>query len=118
MKYYGRGLLLLLIVSLVACSREEIIPLPLTQDKLVDVLVDVHVAEAMIDKIGAVDQDTVGKVYYRMIFREHGITQQAFDESMSILREDPKRLNDLYEQILDTLNVREAGARGMPDMEN
>ncbi|MCB0632566.1 MAG: DUF4296 domain-containing protein [Saprospiraceae bacterium] len=105
-----------LAIVFAGCAREEVEPIPLATDKLIDVLIDVHVAEAMMDKLTAADQDTVGKVYYRMIFREHGISKEDFDKSMDILREDPERLNAIYEQILDKLNVLEAEARGIPDM--
>lgn len=84
---------------------------------MVDVLVDVHLAEAMLEKLPLTDQDTVGHVYYRMIFRQHDITQEDFDQSMSVLREDAKRLNTIYEKIQDRLNEMEATARGNDKME-
>lgn len=118
MRYRIKFYIILIVVLVGGCAREEVVPLPLPKDKLVDVLIDVHLAEAMLDKLPSLDQDTVGKVYYQMIFREHEINRADFDESMNILREDPERLNLLYEEILDTLNVLEAGARGMPEMED
>lgn len=116
MTRYFQMLLILLTLFVASCAEEEVIPIPLPEEKLIDVLIDVHVAEAMMDKLTAIDQDTVGKVYYRMIFREHEVSKEDFDKSMEILREDPERLNSIYEQILDKLNVLEAEARGVPDM--
>lgn len=99
-----------------ACGQEEV-PIPLSEEKLMNVLIDMHIAESMIDKLPSSDRDTVGRVYYRMIYREYAITKEEFDESMAVLREDPIRLNGIYERILEELNVMEAQERGVDKME-
>ena len=109
-------LVLTLALSWYSCRDEEI-PVPLSEDKVIDVLIDIHMAESMLDKLPVADQDTVGHVYYRMIFREHGVSQDDFDRSMAVLREDPVRLNAIYEQILEKLNVLEASERAPETME-
>ena len=113
---YLSSLLLMLLLFLMACQEEEI-SIPLSGEKMVEVLVDIHIAEAMLDKLLSTDQDTVGKVYYRMIFREHDISEQDFDESISVLREDPKRLNAIYVQVLEKLTVLDAAEREPEKME-
>jgi hypothetical protein len=99
-----------------SCGDKEI-PIPLSEEKLVDVMIDMHIAEAMIEKLPVSDRDTVGHVYYRMIYREHGVTQADFDESIQVLREDPERLDAIYVQVLEKLNVLEATERGVEAME-
>lgn len=103
-------------LSWYSCKEKEI-PIPLSEEKMIEVLIDIHMAEAMLDKLPITDQDTVGHVYYRMIFREHEVSQEDFDRSMAVLREDPVRLNVIYEQILEQLNVLEATERGIDKME-
>ncbi|PHN08552.1 DUF4296 domain-containing protein [Flavilitoribacter nigricans] len=110
------SLLLAGLILLISCGKEEV-PIPLTEEKLVEVLIDMHMAESMIEKLPVADRDTVGNVYYRMIYREHGVTQQDFDESMNVLREDPERLDAIYVQIMERLNVLEASERGDENME-
>lgn len=109
-------ILALTLILFTACAEEEV-PIPLSEEKMIDVLIDLHMAESMIEKLPLSDRDTVGHVYYRMIYREHGISEAEFDESIAILREDPKRLNALYEQILEKLNVLESTERGVDNME-
>ena len=111
-KLIGLGMLLILF----SC-REEELPISLSEEKLMDVLIDMHMAEAMMNKLPSSDQDTVGEVYYRMIYREHEITKDEFDQSMNVLREDPVRLNGIYEKILERLNVLEAEERGVQKMD-
>lgn len=110
-------LLFMVILSLVTACREEAIPIPLSEEKIIDVLIDLHMAESMINKLPLTDRDSVGHVYYRMIYREHGVAKESFDESIDILREDPIRLNAIYEQILEKLNVLEATERGQEKMD-
>ena len=76
-----------------------------------------HIAESMIEKLPVSDRDTVGNVYYRMIYREHDISKEDFDASINVLREDPERLNKVYSKILEELNVLEASSRGVEKME-
>ena len=100
-----------LLFLLISCGEKEI-PIPLSEEKMIAVLIDMHMAESMIEKLPVLDRDTVGNVYYRMIYRTHGISKEDFDESISILREDPVRLNKVYSEILEQLNVLEATSRG------
>lgn len=104
------------LVLFFSCGKEEV-PIPLSEEKMIDVLIDLHMAESMIEKLPLTDRDTVGHVYYRMIYREHGVSEEDFDQSIAVLREDPVRLNAIYEQVLEKLNVLEATARGVEKME-
>lgn len=103
-------------IFFVSCGEKEI-PIPLSEEKLVDVMIDMHIAESMIEKLPVSDRDTVGHVYYRMIYREHEVSQEDFDESIKVLREDPERLNAIYVLVMEQLNVLEATERGVEAME-
>lgn len=103
-------------IFFVSCGDKEI-PIPLSEEKLVDVMIDMHIAESMIEKLPVSDRDTVGHVYYRMIYREHEVSQEDFDESIKVLREDPERLNAIYVLVMEQLNVLEATERGVEAME-
>lgn len=107
---------LVVLLSFLSC-RQEVEPIPLSNEQMMAVLIDLHIAEAMIEKLPATDRDTVSTVYSRMIFREHGVSQEDFDASMAVLREDPIRLNAIYEEIMGELNVLEATERGVESME-
>lgn len=98
------------------CSAEEH-RLPLTDEQLVDVLVDIQIAEAMIDKLPSTARDTVGEAYYEVVFKTHGVSRKDFDDSMVILREDPVHLNDIYVEVLERLTVLETTERGETQMQ-
>lgn len=109
-------LLVVIVVSLLAC-RPEKVKLPLSDEQLVAVLVDIQTVEAIVDKLPAAQLDTVGRAYYDVVFQTHEITQEEFDQSMLILREDPIRLNAIYEQVLERLTVLETTERGEENMQ-
>lgn len=104
------------LVCFLSCARKEVIPIPLSEEQLVDIMIDIHLVESMIERLPVLDRDTVGGVYYRMIFRDHNVTKEEFDESISVLREDPERLDVIYVEVMEKLNVLEAKERGVEEM--
>lgn len=78
----------------------------LSHNKMVDVMVDVHLAEAILrDK--RISGDDVGKMtndYYRKIFDEHNITPQKFDTSFAYYEKHIEKFNEVYRDVLVKLN--------------
>lgn len=102
----------LFVMLLLICSCQPSVPeLLIPEDKLVGVLVDTHVAEAAIQNLPSDLKDSLGEVYYRQIFEIHDVNEEDFEQTMSILREDPIRLEIIYEQVMDQLSSRQAETR-------
>ena len=80
--------------------------LPLSERKLADVLLDVHIAEAAAQNLGGKSRDSLLQIYYRDICRIHKIEMEELEKSMAIMREDPNRLTEVYSRINKKLEER------------
>jgi len=110
----GRRLLFFLLFSAAlvqACRQEAKAELLIPDDQLVDVLVDVHLAEAALQNRFGLAKDTLAERYYDKIFELHGIEQATFDETMERVRRDPEIAQRIYERVLEKLSAMEAEIR-------
>jgi hypothetical protein len=85
----------------------------LPEQKLVQILADVHVAEARIEN-NVVYPDTALMLYgleQQRILEAHGVEEQLFRDTYRYYLNDLQKMDRLYEIILDTLSVREAKLR-------
>ena len=96
----------LLLASVVSCGPKPT-PITMDEDKLVEVLIDVHVAEAAVQMLRGATKDSVINAYYDQIFEIHGLNREAFETTMEILRTDPKRMEGLYSKIMNEMERQE-----------
>lgn len=107
MKQHFKFFWCFLLLSLFACTPEKG-PLPIPESKLINVLMDVHYAEAASeDKVGAA-QDSLRKVYYKEVFKLYDVTEKDFVKTMEILKRNPRRLLKLYKQMDEQLKAENA----------
>lgn len=83
--------------------------LPIERDKLVDVLVDVHIAEAVLQEYTLQAKDSIGKAYYQKIYELHKVDEKAFNKSMYLIRQNPAAMESLYKDVLAEIERREKG---------
>ncbi|MEN0002692.1 MAG: DUF4296 domain-containing protein [Bacteroidota bacterium] len=95
---------------LLGACQPSISSLPIEEEKLIQVLTDVHIAEAGLQNLRGAVKDSTAILYYNQIYSIHGITEDDFMQSIEILKQDPKRMNAIYTLVLDNLSVREASA--------
>jgi hypothetical protein len=107
------AVLLLLALS---CKKEKS-SLPISEEELVTVMADVHLAEAALQDQYGMKKDSLARLYYRQIYRLHGITEEDFQKTMKRLRNDPGRVEQLYERVLEELSKQEAEIQGQPVVE-
>ncbi len=101
--------LCVLFTFLISCSKkEEKIPENiLSKNKMIQVLVDVHIAEATIqNKYLALNDSTknIAAGYYRNLFEKNKITEQQFRESFSYYSHHLDLLNKIYEEVINELS--------------
>ncbi|MFV1980956.1 MAG: hypothetical protein ACC655_07370, partial [Rhodothermia bacterium] len=97
--------MLLLVVS--ACSRPQL-ELPIPQDELPGVLIDIYVAEAEAELLGTDLTDARVDA-----LRRRGYDTGDFDETIRLLTEDPEFAKKIYQTVLDSVifEQREIRAR-------
>jgi len=76
------------------------------ESKLVPLLADVHLAEVAIQDATTTTKDSIATLWYGYVFKQHGVTQEAFEKTMNVLRKDPKRIGKLYEKVQEELDKR------------
>lgn len=111
MKYFL--FIILCYICFIACSKDKT-ALPIESDKMVDILVDVHLAEAAMQESTLMNKDSVGRVYYQKIFNLYGITEADFNKSMFLIRQNPEKLEAIYKEVIETLDKKETEIRNMP----
>lgn len=96
--------LLLSLLLLSGCKHEE--SLPVSQETLINVLIDVHAAEAAVTHLTGEEKDSVIHVYYSQIMEIHRMKREVFDTCVAILRRNPELTEEIYEQIQETLKKK------------
>jgi hypothetical protein len=94
-----------------ACSSESEPPENLiSQDKMVDVLVDLQLLEATYNiKLVLLDNRSERMNRYTLeVFNHHQITQAMFDSSYAYYEKDPEALINIYEHVFEKLEALEA----------
>lgn len=97
-------------ITLTACNKFKE-DLPIDREKLINVLIDAHVAEAAMQELPAEKRDSIGKIYYKKIFESHKVTEADFNKSIFIIRRDPEALEILYKEVIAALEKKEEEAR-------
>jgi hypothetical protein len=103
-----RFLSLILFVSfLFSCGPKPAV-LPIEKERLIPILVDVHIAEAAVQSLRKQEKDSVIQVYYDQIFEIHKISEDDFYASMEVLKQDAYQLEQIYEVVLEEVTKKGA----------
>ena len=94
------------ILLLLACEKPE--NHIIEQEKMVNILVDVHLIEASLLGYSEEQKDTLTELYYNQIYEIHAVTENDFLEEMDYLKKNPEKLKELYEKVLEEIDKREA----------
>ncbi|MDN3686756.1 DUF4296 domain-containing protein [Cyclobacterium jeungdonense] len=102
-----------LFILLVSCDGKEKPEELLSEDKMVEILVDIHLAEGFVQSLSIPYDST--KVLYpileKQIFEKHGIADTVYINSLEHYLLDASKMEYLYERTIDSLTLREKIAR-------
>lgn len=104
-----RTLASLLVVVMAACSSSEDRPNDLLpREKFTEVLLEAQLIEARVNHEAVIDKktDVPGKSYYAEMFKEQGITEEAFKTTFNWYVAHPAELKDIYNDVLTDLQKR------------
>lgn len=105
-------LLLILSIWITGCGKEKPHALPVSEEKMVQVLADVHLAEAALQSLYGNEKDSTAQVYYQQIYLIHNIDEEQFEKTMQLIRRQPETAEHIYGQVMEELSKREAEAEG------
>ncbi len=102
----SRSLALALVLS--ACAPEGPPADVLPRERFVQVLAEAQLIEARVNREGAVEHRSNGKVdvYYAELFKREGVAEEDFRRSFDHYAQDPAVLKDIYGDVIALLNRR------------
>ncbi len=100
-----------------ACKPNTATVVPSTiipRDSMVAILIDIHLAESMIQNIRR-DRDTTRDAtiqdYYQIIFKQHQISEEQFKEAFIYYSKDIEQFDAMYEDMQIRLSKMEEEAK-------
>jgi hypothetical protein len=101
-------------VLLIGCA-DDTPPIPI--QKMSAILTDIHLAESYAQKapqdikqLTTKNQDTIN-AYMAIVFHTHQVSETAFREGLKWYQQHPKLLDSVYQQVLNTLSVKQSELR-------
>ena len=94
-----------------SCTKKaEKIPADvIPKDTMVNVLMDIHIAEA---GLKSVPQDTLNpqniKTYYDAIYKKYNTNDSVFNKSLKFYTDHPDLLENIYQKIIEEMSKKEA----------
>lgn len=98
-----RILLVISLLSFFGCSQKKQ-ESTLSEDQLVEVLLDAHTAEAALSYLYGEKKDTFAENYYGEIYTIHDISETEFRQAIRDLRNDNAAMIRVYTRILEQLD--------------
>ncbi len=80
------------------------------EKKMIDILVDVHLAEAMFQNRQFKEEDIKklkSEDYYYSVLKKHSVADSTFEKSLVYYGGFPKELEKMYSKVLDKLHLME-----------
>ncbi|MCF8258404.1 MAG: DUF4296 domain-containing protein [Flavobacteriales bacterium] len=94
-------------------SSENSNQLPIPQEQMVSIMVDMHLAESAAN-LKLTEADSTRPSYQQLIeaiFEKHGTTRATFDSTLYKLSFQPTEMNAVYDLVLERLSEMDAGAK-------
>ena len=99
-------------IVLLSCEKKDGMEKPewlLEKDKMIGFLIDLHLTEARLTRLG-VKRDSTQKLfdaYEKQLFDKHEIDDSIYYKSYNYYLENVKEMKEIYVAVVDSLNVRE-----------
>jgi hypothetical protein len=79
------------------------------EEKVVEVLADLHIAEAFLEHAASEARDSLRVEYRAQISKIHGVDLEAFDAYVDKLRAEPLEYERIYKLVVDRLELMQEG---------
>jgi hypothetical protein len=91
--------------------KEKNVALPMEKEKLVRLMEDIYIAEAMAESANLSVRDSVRSVYMKQVAYHHDMTPEAIREVMRELAGMPDTLHTIQGIVLDSLRAKQLHMR-------
>ena len=88
--------------------------------KFKNVLIDIYLAEAFINQNKYANKDSAIDIdfYYKEIFDKYQIDKNILNENYIFYGQNPEKLEEIYDDVLDSLNRLEISYRPLTKMDS
>jgi myosin heavy subunit len=99
----------LVLCLLISCTGNSLPDGVLERDRMIEVLIDLHLAEAAITNQALFGEEALQRAsdYYDMIYKKHGITKEEFKASFEYYSRHPQLYKEMYDQLIAEMTRRE-----------
>lgn len=106
-------------IFLLACAEKErkvVVNKPdrlLTQEQLIEVMVDFRIAEASIRHIAGKGENTkkITPYYYKPMLQKHNITIEEYGANLEYYSHDPDKMDQIYAEVVNRLSELQTEVR-------
>ena len=86
-----------------ACRESPTLSLP--EDQLIEVMTDMFLAEAAMQRLTKQIKDTISITYYDQIYEIHEVTREEYLANLRVLERNPKLAKQIYDKVLARVNT-------------
>ncbi len=95
-----------LIIFLAASCQESEETYSIEEEKMINILVDIHISEAAAQQGDISHRDSLRTVYYDQVFEIHEVSKSKYEADMELLKRDAERLTQTYDKVIEKLKER------------
>jgi hypothetical protein len=102
-----------ILIILFSCESEKLPEGILDEDKMVEVLIDIHLAEGLVSTF-PIHYDSSRILYplfEKEVFKDHQIPDSVFRTSLEFYMKDTKTMDRIYARTIDSLHVIEKSGK-------
>ena len=111
-----RFLLILTFFLIFSCKNNDYEnDLYLPKDKMINILIEIHLLEEKVNQLNY-SEDSLRNIYElfeKEIFKNYDVSDEEYRKSYSYYFFDPKQLDEIYQSVIDSLNIYNQSINGM-----
>ena len=88
-----------------SCSEKDFV-LPIQEESLKEILIDIHLAEAAIQPLPGKMKDSLRTLYFDQIFEIHQVHPVDFEVTMEMLEKNPKEMRRIYKTLTEKIDQK------------
>jgi hypothetical protein len=98
---------LLLVLVLASCQRDPKPKNAIERDKFVEVLVDVHIAQALYTDRLRINIDSIeSEPLYMSVLEKHGVSEDAMAVTVKYYTRNPRKYDKVYAEVLSQISLK------------
>ena len=100
--------LFLMAVLMPSCNPYKEEPLTISEEKMVQILMDAHIMESALQDVKHKKRDSTKQAFYNQFYEIHGITEEEFVANIEIMDKQPTMLSRIYSKVMEEVSKQEA----------